>query len=39
VAYEAIANIRTVASLNLESKMENLFEEKLHAPHRYIIVV
>ena len=35
IAYEAIANIKTVASFNLEEKMENLFKEKLHAPHKY----
>jgi len=35
IAYEAIANIRTVKSLNLEETMENLFTEKLQAPHKY----
>ena len=36
IAYEAIANIRTVASLGLEEKMGNLFEDKIRRPHKYV---
>ena len=36
IAYEAIANIRTVASLGLEERMGNLFEEKILGPHKYV---
>ena len=35
IAYEAIANIRTVKSLNLEEKMGNRFGEKLQTPLKY----
>ena len=35
IAYEAIVNIRTVASLTLEKKLGDLFEEKLKAPFKY----
>lgn len=38
IAYEAIANIRTVVSLGLEDRMGNLFVEKIHGPHKYIIL-
>ena len=36
IVYEAIANIRTVASLSLEERMGNLFVEKIQAPHKYV---
>ena len=36
VAYEAIANVRTVVLLGLEDKMANLFVEKIHGPHKYV---
>jgi len=38
IAYEAIVNIRTVASLTLEKKLGDLFEEKLKAPFKYATI-
>ena len=34
IAYEAMVNIRTVASLTLEKKLGDLFEEKVKEPFK-----